>query len=140
GVDVGELLARARAMAEECRTVDAAANPGLALGARLGEAPLAGRDKLTFLTSPRLAAFGDWAEQLIAESTGKAGTGIVPIVGEAPKAAEQYPDDRCFALLTLAGDTDNELHALADALAGLGHPVERIELADPLAVGAEFVR
>ena len=140
GVDVEALLSRARDMAEACRTTDASANPGLALGARLGEAALAGRDKLTFLTSPRLAAFGDWAEQLIAESTGKAGTGIVPIVGEAPKAAEEYPDDRCFVLLTLAGDTDPELHALADALAGLGHPVERIELADPLVVGAEFVR
>jgi glucose-6-phosphate isomerase len=140
GVDVGGLLSRASGMAQECRTADAAANPGLALGARLGEAALVGRDKLTFLTSPRLAAFGDWAEQLIAESTGKAGTGIVPIVGEAPKAAEEYPDDRCFVLLTLAGDTDPELHALADALADLGHPVERIELADPLDVGAEFVR
>lgn len=140
GVDVGALLSRARAMADACRSADASANPGLALGATLGEAALAGRDKLTFLTSPRLAAFGDWAEQLIAESTGKAGTGIVPIVGEARTAAETYPDDRCFVLLTLAGDTDAELHALADALAALGHPVERIELADPLDVGAEFVR
>jgi glucose-6-phosphate isomerase len=140
GVDVGALLSRARAMVDACRTADAAANPGLALGALLGEAALAGRDKLTFLTSPRLAAFGDWAEQLIAESTGKAGTGIVPIVGEAPMAAEAYPDDRCFVLLTLAGDTDPEVHALADALEALGHPVERTVLADPLDVGAEFVR
>ena len=140
GVDVGALLSRARSMAEHCRATDAHANPGLALGAFLGEAALAGRDKLTFLTSPRLAAFGDWAEQLIAESTGKAGTGIVPIVGEAPMAAEAYLDDRCFVLLTLAGDTDPELHALADGLAALGHPVRRIELADPLDVGAEFVR
>lgn len=140
GVDVGALLSRARAMADACRVADAAANPGLALGAFLGEAALAGRDKLTFLTSPRLAAFGDWAEQLIAESTGKAGTGIVPIVGEAPMAAAAYPDDRCFVLLTLAGDTDQGLHALADALAALGHPVQRLELADPLDVGAEFVR
>jgi glucose-6-phosphate isomerase len=140
GVDIRALLSRARAMVEACRAADAAANPGLSLGALLAEAALAGRDKLTFLTSPRLAAFGDWAEQLIAESTGKAGTGIVPIVGEAPMEAEAYPDDRCFALLTLAGDTDPELHALADALAALGHPVERIELADPLDVGAEFVR
>jgi glucose-6-phosphate isomerase len=140
GVDIGALLSRARAMAEECRTADASANPGLTLGAFLGEAALAGRDKLTFLTSPRLAAFGDWAEQLIAESTGKAGLGIVPIVGESPTPAEEYPDDRCFILLAMAGDTDPELHALADALAALGHPVERIEMADPLDVGAEFVR
>ena len=140
GVDVGELLARAGAMAGECRLTAASDNPGLALGAALGEWAVAGRDKLTFLTSPRLAAFGDWAEQLIAESTGKAGTGIVPIVGEAPLPAAEYPDDRSFVLLTLAGDTDPGLHALADDLAALGHPVERIELADPLAIGAEFVR
>lgn len=140
GVDVGELLARSRAMADACRVDDAAANPGLMLGARLGEAALAGRDKLTFLASARLAAFGDWAEQLIAESTGKAGTGIVPIVGEALRPVEHYPDDRCFVLMTLAGDTDPELLALADALAARGHPVERLELTDPLDVGAEFVR
>jgi glucose-6-phosphate isomerase len=140
GVDVGALLARARDMADACRVADAAANPGLTLGARLGEAALAGRDKLTFLTSARLAAFGDWAEQLVAESTGKAGTGIVPIVGEALRPAEEYADDRCFALMTLAGDTDPELHELADALAAHGHPVERLELDDPLDVGAEFVR
>ena len=82
GVDLGGLLERARGMADACRTANAADNPGLALGAAIGEAALAGRDKLTILTSPRLAAFGDWAEQLVAESTGKAGTGIVPIVGE----------------------------------------------------------
>jgi hypothetical protein len=140
GVDVGALLSRAGAMAEACRAADAAVNPGLSLGATLGEAALAGRDKLTVMTSSRLAAFGDWAEQLIAESTGKAGTGIVPIVGEALKAPGEYPDDRCFVLLTMTGDIDPELHALADALAALGHPVERVELADPLAVGAEFVR
>jgi len=140
GVDLDGLLGRARAMAEACRAADAAANPGLALGAAIGEAALAGRDKLTFLTSPRLAAFGDWAEQLIAESTGKAGTGIVPIVGEALMDADAYPDDRCFVLMTLAGDTDPELHALADALAARGHPVERLQLDGPLDVGGEFVR
>ena len=140
GVDVGRLLERARSMATACRAPNAVDNPGLALGALLGEAAVAGRDKLTFLTSPRLAAFGDWAEQLIAESTGKAGEGIVPVVGEAPRAPEEYPDDRCFVLLTIAGDTDPELRALAGALEGLGHPVERIELADPYDIGAEFVR
>ena len=72
GVDVGLLLDRAAAMAEACRR-PARANPGLRLGAAIGEAALAGRDKLTFLTSHRLASFGDWAEQLVAESTGKAG-------------------------------------------------------------------
>ena len=140
GVDVGGLLSRARAMADACRTPDAADNPGLALGAALGEAALAGRDKLTILASARLAAFGDWAEQLIAESTGKAGTGIVPVVGESLSPAETYADDRCFVFLTLADDPHDELRDFAGQLSALGHPVHHIGVAEPLDVGAEFVR
>lgn len=140
GVDLRSLLQSARDMADACRTPDASRNPGLALGAAIGEAALAGRDKLTLLTAPRLAAFGDWAEQLVAESTGKAGTGIVPIVGEPLADARAYADDRFFVLLTFADDPEPELHALAARLEQLGHPVRRIELADPLDVGAEFVR
>jgi len=139
GVDVGALLDRARAMAERCRADDATQNPGLYLGAVMGEAALAGRDKLTILTSPRLAAFGDWAEQLVAESTGKAGAGIVPIVGEPVGEPEAYGDDRFFVFLTLAGERD-ELGLLAGRLMELGHAGRHIELADPLEVGAEFVR
>ncbi len=140
GVDLRGLLERARRMAEACRTPDAAANPGLALGAAIGEAALAGRDKLTIITSERLAAFGDWAEQLIAESTGKAGAGVVPIVGEPVTAADRYADDRAFVFVTLAEHADPKSVQLAEELAGRGHPVTRIELADPLEVGAEFVR
>jgi glucose-6-phosphate isomerase len=140
GVDVGRLLERARSMGDACRTTDAASNPGLALGATLGEAALAGRDKLTILAGDRMASFGDWAEQLVAESTGKAGSGIVPIVGEPLRASEAYGDDRCFVRLTLAGEVEPELDALADAVEGLGHPVVRIGLADPYDMGAEFVR
>ncbi len=140
GVDLDGLLARATAMAEACRNPDAAQNPGLALGATIGEAAVAGRDKLTFVTTDRLAAFGDWAEQLIAESTGKAGTGIVPIVGEALAAPTDYANDRCFALVTLAGDDNRALAAFADALEAEGHPVTRIELTEPLDLGGEFVR
>jgi glucose-6-phosphate isomerase len=140
GVDLAALLDRARRMAQACRIADATANPGLALGATIGEAGLAGRDKLTILTSPRLAAFGDWAEQLIAESTGKAGTGIVPVVGEELADPGSYGDDRCFIFLTLADDPDPELDTLAAELMERGHPTRRIELADPLDVGAEFVR
>lgn len=140
GVDLPGLLERARRMADACRNPDAAANPGLALGAALGEAALAGRDKLTILTSPRLAPFGDWAEQLIAESTGKAGTGIVPVVGESPADAAAYPEDRCFVVMTIAGDPDPSLERMAGELDAAGHPVRRIELDDPLEVGAEFMR
>ena len=140
GVDVRGLLARARAMAETCRTTDASANPGLRLGASIGEAALQGRDKLTILTSPRLAAFGDWAEQLIAESTGKAGTGVVPVVNEPVGDADGYGDDRQFIFLTLAGDSQDALAELADRLSELGHPAQHIQLDGPLDVGAEFVR
>jgi glucose-6-phosphate isomerase len=140
GVDLAGLLARARAMADACRAPDAAANPGLALGAAIGEAAIAGRDKLTILTSPQLASFGDWAEQLVAESTGKAGRGVVPVVGEPVGDPDSYGDDRFFVLVTLPGESRVELGALAASLLDQGHPVRHIELAEPLDVGAEFVR
>jgi glucose-6-phosphate isomerase len=140
GVDLARLLAGARTMADACRTADATANPGLALGAAIGEAAIAGRDKLTILTSPRLAAFGDWVEQLIAESTGKAGKGIIPIVGEPITGADAYGDDRNFVFLTLADDAHDELRRLADDLESRGHPVRHIGLGQPIEVGAEFVR
>ena len=141
GVDVGALLERARSMADLCRRPARDANPGLRLGAFMGEAALAGRDKLTILTSDRLAAFADWAEQLIAESTGKAGTGIVPVVGEARLHPDAYAADRAFVVLRLDDERDDAVIGLADALEARGHPVERLgALADPLAIGAEFVR
>jgi transaldolase/glucose-6-phosphate isomerase len=145
GVNLEALLDRALAMAESCRR-PAQSNPGLWLGAALGEAALAGRDKLTILTSRRLASFGDWAEQLVAESTGKAGKGIVPIVGEPVAEPERYGADRIFVVVTLddaaapAFDELAELADLASALEGLGHPVVRIGLAGVHELGGEFLR
>jgi glucose-6-phosphate isomerase len=145
GVDLGALLASAEAMADACRR-PASANPGLRLGATIGEAALAGRDKLTILTAGRLASFGDWAEQLVAESTGKHGRGIVPIVREPLSEPEQYGGDRCFEVITLpeaAGPELAELAELADlasALEGLGHPVTRMSISDPAELGGEFLR
>ncbi len=139
GVDLAGLLDAARRMAEACRRPPNE-NPGLQLGATLGEAARAGRDKLTILTTPRLASFGDWAEQLIAESTGKQGTGIVPVVGEPLADASAYGTDRCFVVLSLAGDEDESLDGLAGQLESAGHPVQRIGLQAPLDIGAEFVR
>jgi transaldolase / glucose-6-phosphate isomerase len=140
GVDLGQLLARARAMAGACRTPDAASNPGLALGAAIGEAARAGRDKLTILTSPQLASLGDWAEQLVAESTGKAGVGVVPVVGEPVGDPGDYADDRFFVFVTLAGESRAVLGELAGRLMELGHAGRHIELSDPYDIGAEFVR
>jgi glucose-6-phosphate isomerase len=139
GVDLKELLARAASMADACRR-PAGENPGLQLGASMGEAALAGRDKLTILTSPRLASLGDWVEQLVAESTGKAGRGIIPVVGEPRGDAEAYGADRQFVLIALAEDDDSESRAFAAELERLGHPVERLDLQDRLDIGAEFVR
>ena len=139
GVPIGALLERAAAMAERCHA-DPADNPGLRLGAYIGQAALAGRDKLTVLTSSRLASFGDWVEQLIAESTGKQGTGIVPIVGEPIGEPERYGDDRCFVVLTLADDPDTEWRRFSEALTARGHPLLHIVVGEPLDVGGEFVR
>ena len=139
GVDIDRILTRAAAMAEACRR-PAPDNPGLQLGAALGEAALAGRDKLTILTSRRLAALGDWIEQLVAESTGKAGLGIVPVVGEPIGGPTAYGDDRQFVFISAADDAGSRQPALAAELERLGHPVQHLELADPLDVGAEFVR
>jgi transaldolase/glucose-6-phosphate isomerase len=127
-------------MADACRR-PAPENPGLALGAFVGEAALAGRDKLTVLTTPRLSTLGDWVEQLVAESTGKNGRGIVPIVGEPVGPVEAYGDDRCFVVAALDGDAEGvTLAALAAGLRAAGHPVLETTLARPEAVGAEFVR
>jgi len=139
GVDLDGLLSRATVMAEACRRPPAE-NPGLQLGAAIGEAALAGRDKLTIVTSPRLASLGDWIEQLVAESTGKAGRGIVPVVGEPIGSPEAYAADRQFVFIIAAEDADPALSRLAGKLEALGHPVIQLELADPLEVGAEFVR
>ncbi len=140
GVDVEAVLDEARAMAAACRRPPAD-NPGLLLGAAIGEAALAGRDKLTLLTTPRLASLGDWVEQLVAESTGKAGRGVVPIVGEPVAGAGQYGADRCFVIVTLADEpSSGELDDLAGALRATGHPVHELTLSRPEAVGAEFVR
>ena len=128
GVDLDGLLSRAARMAEACRR-PATENPGLQLGAAIGEAALAGRDKLTILTSPRLASLGDWIEQLVAESTGKAGRGIVPVVGEPIGAARDYGADRQFVFITLADDPDPTWRRLAGELEELGHPGVHIELA-----------
>jgi glucose-6-phosphate isomerase len=140
GVDVDALLDEARTMAEACRR-PAPDNSALILAATIGEAALAGRDKLTVLTTPRLAALGDWIEQLVAESTGKQGRGVVPIVGEPAGEVAAYGTDRCFVVVTLASEPGAEqLSATAEALREAGHPVGEFRLARPEAVGAEFFR
>jgi transaldolase/glucose-6-phosphate isomerase len=139
GVDLDGLTAAAARMADACRR-PATDNPGLQLGAAIGEATLAGRDKLTILTSPRLASLGDWIEQLVAESTGKAGRGVIPIVREPVGSAQDYGPDRQFVTIGLSDEPDPTWSRLVGELQALGHPLVNLELGDPLEIGAEFVR
>ncbi len=140
GLDLDALLASASAMLGACREPDPAANPGISLGIAMGTLARAGRDKLTFLPDDEIATFGAWAEQLIAESTGKHGVGIVPVDGEPLGTPDAYGDDRVFVRLALDGGTDGGRQALADTLAADGHPVIRIAIADQIDLGAEFIR
>ncbi|MFN8454557.1 MAG: glucose-6-phosphate isomerase [Anaerolineae bacterium] len=139
GVNLTKLLNRANSMADACRN-SAPNNPGLQLGAVLGELALVGRDKVTFFTSPKIAAFGVWVEQLIAESTGKLGTGILPVADEAIGEPAAYDNDRLFVYLRLVGDDNVELDGKVDMLEGAGHPVVRIHLDELEDMGQEFFR
>lgn len=141
GVDIGRFLASAQMMAHACGAdVPAAANPGVRLGLALGIAHRRGRDKVTIITSHSLAGFGAWAEQLIAESTGKNGVGLVPIDRELLGEPSLYGNDRLFVSLALAGDDDTVQQQALDVLAEAGHPVVRIRIADRVQLGQEFFR
>jgi transaldolase/glucose-6-phosphate isomerase len=140
GLDLDALLASASAMLGACREPDPDANPGLSLGIAIGTLAKSGRDKLTFLPDDEISAFGAWAEQLIAESTGKHGVGIVPIDLEPLGRPEAYGKDRVFVRIALDGGTDAGREALADALEAAEHPVIRIAIPDPVDLGGEFVR
>jgi transaldolase/glucose-6-phosphate isomerase len=133
GADIDGLLDRAHEMLHAChQCVAPEENPGAWLGAALGEAALAGRDKLTLVLPPEIASFGTWIEQLIAESTGKEGKGIVPVAGETLGAPDIYGNDRLFIAI---GE-----HNGLDALEQAGHPVVRLAYRDPLQLGSEFFR
>ena len=140
GLDLDALLASAQAMAGACRQPDPDVNPGVSLGLAIGTLAANGRDKLTFLADPDIAAFGMWVEQLLAESTGKRGVGIVPIDHEPLGRVDQYGTDRAFVRLSLVDADDGGRDALADALEAAGHPVIRIEMNDPIDIGAEAWR
>jgi transaldolase/glucose-6-phosphate isomerase len=137
GLDIDKLLAAAQRMVRSCsRHVPPAENPGVRLGMLMGLAAREGRDKLTILASPGLASFGAWLEQLVAESTGKQGRGIVPVDAEPLGAPQVYGNDRLFAVLCLAGESAPN----TDELERAGHPVVRITVADRYHLGQEFFR
>ena len=132
GADVGQLAMRAQEMLDACRRTVPSENPGALLGAVLGEAALAGRDKLTLILPEEVRELGTWIEQIVAESLGKEGKGIVPVEGEPLAGPGTYGDDRIFVAL---GDHDG-----LDALAAAGHPVVRLPYCDPAQLPAEFIR
>lgn len=137
GIDPEKIIEAATRMAKNCAPSAAVgSNKGAALGVYLGTAALNGRDKLTILTDPELSAFGSWLEQLIAESSGKNGKGIVPIDLEPALPLGKYANDRAFVYINSSG-TKSEL---ADGLAAHGHPVLTICLSDPHEIFAEFYR
>lgn len=140
GVDLGQLLDRAATMVHACSpSLPVGENPGAWLGAVFAEATKAGRDKITIVAPPPLQSFGLWAEQLIAESTGKEGKGLVPVADEALGPPEVYGGDRLFVRLALVGAGDPNAARL-EALSKAGHPVVTLKLNDPLDLGAEFFR
>ena len=138
GFDFKTLLARAERVMHACaHQVPTADNPAARLGAILGTLALAGRDKLTLSASPEISSVGLWIEQLIAESTGKEGKGIIPIAGETLGAPSVYGDDRLFVHISV-GSIDADTESKLSALEAAGHPVVRRTLHDTLDLGEEF--
>ncbi|MBN1285929.1 MAG: bifunctional transaldolase/phosoglucose isomerase [Anaerolineae bacterium] len=136
-MEVTRLLSHAMTMAQSEEAIfNCKENPGAWLGGVMGELARAGRDKLTFILSPPLAAFGDWVEQLVAESLGKEGKGILPVVGEPPGKPDVYGDDRLFVYMQLYGDTTHD--AAVEALEAAGQPVVRLDVQDLYALGRLF--
>jgi len=141
GLDTKKFLARAAEMVRACgpgATVEE--NPGAVLGVILGAAANAGRDKVTIITSPGISDLGAWLEQLLAESTGKIGKGIIPVDRESLTTPEVYGNDRVFAYVRLETGADATQDAKVAAIEKAGHPVVRITMADTYDLGAEFFR
>ncbi len=141
GIDLAKLLDRAEEMMGACAAnVPAEENPGEWLGVTLATLAQHGRDKITFITPKQLVTFGAWAEQLIAESTGKEGKGLVPIDGEPLGKPAAYGMDRVFVSMQLGKAKNTASERTLKALEKIGHPIIRLQLRDPYDIGAEFFR
>jgi transaldolase / glucose-6-phosphate isomerase len=142
GLDVKRLLETAHQMERACGPdVPPAENPGVQLGVAMGVASTRfGRNKVTIIASPGIADLGAWLEQLLAESTGKHGRGLIPLAGEPLTTPERYGSDRLFAYLELEGEADPSQRQAVEALERAGHPVARISVKDIWHIGQEFFR
>jgi glucose-6-phosphate isomerase len=139
GVDLTKLLGSAISAASSCEpSVKPMDNPGAWLGAILGELAKRGRDKVTFVISPRIEAFGNWVEQLIAESTGKEGKGIFPVVGAQPGPPGSYGSDCLFVSVQLDGDGDASHEFALSKLSAAGHPIVYLRMQDVYELGGQF--
>jgi glucose-6-phosphate isomerase len=141
GIDITAILDHSYQMRVSCGPViPAAANPGINLGTLLGVAARHGRDKITLVLPEPIQAFGAWAEQLLAESTGKEGRGLVPVHGEALASPDGYSHDRVFVSMQLRGSEAVTTATQLAALEAAGHPVVRINMPEAIAFGGEFFR
>ena len=141
GIDIATLLARAEEMAHRCSSeVSVADNPGATLGVAIAEAALAGRDKLTLLLAPHVAPFGLWVEQLVAESTGKGGRGILPVPCEPLDAGVVYRDDRLFVALSVGKRVGPLFEERVREIEASAAPMVRLALKDDCDLGGEFFR
>jgi transaldolase/glucose-6-phosphate isomerase len=141
GMDVKKFLDRTKQMVEACAPITPVAeNPGAMLGIVLGSAANQGRDKITLVTSPGIHDLGAWLEQLIAESTGKIGKGIIPVDRETLGSPDLYGNDRIFAYIRLDSEADSDQDAKVAAIEEAGQPVVRIVLPDTYNLGQEFFR
>jgi transaldolase/glucose-6-phosphate isomerase len=140
GLDVDTLLQRAEVMVDACRRDNPRENPGVVLGTVLGVAGVSGRDKVTFITSPRMIDLGAWLEQLIAESTGKNGRALIPVDRETPGAPGVYGADRVFVYVRYTPSADPTQDAAVEALEQAGRPVVRIDINDVIDLGQELYR
>jgi len=141
GIDIAVLLDRAERMRKECTEAKSLSeNPGTKLGTVMGTLASLGLDKLTLFTSPSTGSFGLWIEQLVAESTGKDGKGIVPVAGEPFVEPVRYGDDRLFVCLRVSQDDNSAIDAVIDKLKDSGQPLVVLRIEDKLDLGAEFFR
>lgn len=141
GLDVDRLAASAAAMMRACGPkIPGLQHPGIVLGVALGVLAQHGKDKVTIHCSPSIATLGNWIEQLVAESTGKEGKGILPVVGATVGKPHDYSTDRVFVLVRVDGDDNDALDAGIEALQHAGHPTVTLRLPDAYAIGGEFFR